>query len=375
MSVIIKQINSKEDIKNFVRFGIELYKGNDYFVPPLIFDEIATLNPAKNPAFEHCEAAYFLAYRNNQIVGRIAAMVNHKSNQEWNQKHARFGFVDFIDDKEVVDSLFKAAEDWSRMRGMEKIHGPLGFSDMDYEGMLVEGYDRISTLSTIYNYPYYPQHMERMGYVKDIDWLEFLIKVPDELSDRYVRSEEIVKKRFGVELFNPRNKDEVKYYIKDIFELINLSYKGLYGYVPLSDKQIEYYADMYLPMLRLDFLAMVVRREDKKLIGVGIGLPSLAKALQKGKGRFLPTGWVHIYKALKGSNDTLDLLLVAVHPDYRGKGINALMFNKFIPAAKKMGITHAESNIEMENNTKVHSLWKEMDAEQHKRRRAYIKEL
>lgn len=375
MSVFIKKAITKEDIKNFVRFGNDLYKGNEYHVPSLIYDEIATLNPSKNPAFEHCEAAYFLAYRNNEIVGRIAAIINHKSNMEWNQKYARFGFVDFIDDKEVVDSLFKEAEDWARMRGMEKIHGPLGFTDLDFEGMLIEGFDRISTLSTIYNYPYYPQHMDRMGYVKDIDWLEFLIKVPEELSERYIRAGEIIKKRFGIELLKPRDKDEVMTYAKDIFELINLSYKDLYGYVELTDKQIDYYVDMYLPMLRLEFLALVVRREDKKLIGVGIGLPSLAKALQKSKGRFLPTGWIHLYKALKGRNDILDLLLVAVHPDYQGKGINALLFNQFIPAAHKMGITHAESNLEMETNTKVHSLWKDMDAEQHKRRRAYIKEL
>lgn len=375
MSLIIKQINSKEDIKSFVRFGIDLYKGNEYFVPPLIFDEIATLNPSKNPAFEHCEVASFLAYRDNQIVGRILVMVNHKANVEWNQKYARFGFVDFIDDKEVVDKLFKAAEDWARIRGMEKIHGPLGFSDMDYEGMLIEGFDRISTLSTIYNYPYYPKHLERMGYVKAVDWVEFLIKVPDELSERYVRAGEIIKKRSGVEILNPRNKDEVMSYATEIFQLINLAYKDLYGYVALTDKQIEYYADIYLPMIRLDFLALVVRREDKKLVGVGIGLPSLAKALQKSKGRVLPTGWMHLYKALKGSNDILDLLLVAIHPDYQGKGLNSLMFNKFISAANKMGITHTESNPEMETNSKVHSLWKDMDAEQHKRRRVYIKEL
>ncbi len=375
MSLIIKQINSKEDIKSFVRFGIDLYKGNEYFVPPLIFDEMATLNPSKNPAFEHCEAASFLAYKNNQIVGRILVLVNHKANVEWNQKYARFGFVDFIDDKEVVDKLFKAAEDWARIRGMEKIHGPMGFTDLDYEGMLVEGFDRISTMSTIYNYSYYPKQLERMGYVKDVDWVEFLIKVPDELSDRYVRTGEIIKKRSGVEILNPRNKEEVMSYATEIFQLINLAYKDLYGYVALTDKQIEYYADIYLPMIRLDFLALVVRREDKKIVGVGIGLPSLAKALQKSKGRVLPTGWVHLYKALKGSNDILDLLLVAIHPDYQGKGLNSLMFNKFISAANKMGITYTESNPEMETNAKVHSLWKDMDAEQHKRRRVYIKEL
>ncbi|MGI6047673.1 MAG: hypothetical protein ACOYEG_06650 [Petrimonas sp.] len=375
MSVEIKQVKDKDTLRQFVRFGIDLYEGNEFYVPPLIFDEIATLSPDKNPAFEHCDAACFLAYRNGEIVGRIAVIINHKANNIWNQKNARFGFVDFIDDTEVVDALFHEAENWARFRGMEKIHGPLGFTDMDYEGMLVQGFDRIGTFSTGYNYPYYVEHMVRLGYVKDQDWLEYLITIPDEIPERYFRAGEIVKKRFGLETIHIQQKKEVMAYAKEIFGLINRAYKDIYGYVELTEKQINYYADMYLPMLRLEFLSLIVRQDDNKLIGVAIGLPSLAKALQKAKGRFLPTGWLHIYKALKKNNDVLDLLLVAVDDEYQGKGVNALMFNQFISAANKIGIKYAETNLELETNNKVLSMWKNMETEQHKRRRAFIKDL
>lgn len=376
MSVIINKVRTKDDLRKFIQFGIDLYEGNEYFVPPLIYDERATLNWSKNPAFDHCDANYFLAYRNENIMGRIGVIINHKANERWNEKNARFGFVDFIDDNEVVDALFGAAESWARSRGMEKIHGPLGFTDFDHEGMLIEGFDQISTLSTIYNYPYYVDHMERLGYVKDQDWIEFLITIPKEMPERFLRASEIVKKRFGLDIKHLQSKKDVMPYAKDIFRLLNRAYKDLYGFVELTDKQIDYYVDMYIPMLRLEFLSLVIRQEDNKLVGVGIGLPSIAKALQKAKGRFVPSGWYHLYKALKGKgNNVLDLLLVAVDPEYQGKGLNALMFNEFIPAANRLGFEYAESNPELEVNNKVHSMWNGLETKQHKRRRAFIKNL
>lgn len=377
MSVIIKKVTSKDDLMKFIQFGIDLYKGNEYFVPPLIYDERATLNRSKNPAFDHCDATYFLAYRDGEIVGRIAVIINYKSNERWNQKHARFGFVDFIDDEDVVDSLFGAAESWARSRGMEKIHGPLGFTDLDHEGMLIEGFDRMGTMATIYNYPYYQKHMERMGYVKDKDWVEFLIQIPPEVPERFSRMGEIVKKRFGLTVKHLQRKQDVYPYAREMFILINNAYKDLYGYVELSDKQIDYYVDMYIPMIRLDFVTLILRQNDNKLVGLGIGLPSMSDALRKAKGRFLPNGWYHLYKALKGNghNGVLDLLMIAVDPEYQGKGVNALMFNEFIPAANKLGMTKAESNIELEDNSKVHSMWNGLEYEQHKRRRAFIKNI
>ncbi|MEA4918891.1 GNAT family N-acetyltransferase [Proteiniphilum sp.] len=376
MSVIINKVRTKEDLKKFIQFGIDLYEGNEYFVPPLIYDERATLSPSKNPAFDHCDANYFLAYRDDKIVGRIGVFINHKANERWNEKNARFGFVDFIDDDEVVDALFGAAESWARSRGMEKMHGPLGFTDLDHEGMLVEGFDQIGTLSTIYNYPYYVDHMERMGYVKDQDWVEFLITIPREMPERFLRASEIVKRRSGLDVKHIESKKDVLPYARDIFKLINRAYKDLYGYVELTERQIDYYVDMYIPMLRLDFLTLVIRQEDNKLVGVGIGLPSIARALQKAKGRFVPSGWYHLYKALKGKGtNVLDLLMVAVDPEYQGKGLNALMFNEFIPAANRLGFEYAESNPELEINNKVHSMWNGLETKQHKRRRAFIKNL
>ncbi len=376
MSVIINKVRTKEDLKKFIQFGIDLYEGNEYFVPPLIYDERATLSPSKNPAFDHCDANYFLAYCDDKIVGRIGVFINHKANERWNEKNARFGFVDFIDDDEVVDALFGAAESWARSRGMEKMHGPLGFTDLDHEGMLVEGFDQIGTLSTIYNYPYYVDHMERMGYVKDQDWVEFLITIPREMPERFLRASEIVKRRSGLDVKHIESKKDVLPYARDIFKLINRAYKDLYGYVELTERQIDYYVDMYIPMLRLDFLTLVIRQEDNKLVGVGIGLPSIARALQKAKGRFVPSGWYHLYKALKGKGtNVLDLLMVAVDPEYQGKGLNALMFNEFIPAANRLGFEYAESNPELEINNKVHSMWNGLETKQHKRRRAFIKNL
>lgn len=377
MSVIIKKVKTKDELKKFVNFGIKLYQDNEFFVPPLVYDEMATLSQSKNPAFDHCDAAYFLAYRNDEIVGRIAVIINYKANEIWNERNARFGFVDFTDDAEVSEALFGAAESWARSRGMEKIHGPLGFTDMDQEGMLVEGFDKIGTMATIYNYPYYPVHLEKLGYAKDQDWVEYLINIPDGIPERYQRVSEIVKKRSRLEVLHVDSKKEViENYAHDIFRLINKAFVNLYGYVELTEKQIDYYVNMYIPMLRLEFLTLVVRQEDNKLIGVGIGLPSLAKALQKAKGRFLPTGWLHLYNALKGKgNEVLDLLLVAVDPEYQGKGVNALLFNEFIPAANKLGIKYAESNPELEVNNKVQAMWNDLEAEQTKRRRAFVKKL
>lgn len=376
MTIIIKKVRSKDELRKFIQFSIDLYEGNEYFVPPLIYDERATLERSRNPAFDHCDACYFLAYRNDEIVGRIGAIINHKSNEIWKERGARFGFVDFIDDDEVVDSLFGAAESWARSRGMDKIRGPLGFTDLDHEGMLVEGYDRIGTFSTLYNYPYYIDQMERMGYVKDQDWVEFLITIPKETPERFRRAAEVVKRRFGLDVKHLESKKEIMPYARDIFILINRAYKDLYGYVELSDRQIDYYVDMYIPMLRLEFLTLVIRQEDNKLVGVGIGLPSIAKALQKAGGKFVPTGWYHLYNALKGKgNKVLDLLMVAVDPEYQGKGVNALLFNEFISSCHQMGLEFAESNPELELNNKVQSMWNGWEVDQHKRRRAFIKNL
>ena len=376
MSIEIRKVTDKSLLKQFVYFNINLYKGCEQYVPPLIYDEFATLNRDKNPAFEHCEAEYFLAYKNGEIVGRIAAIINHKGNETWNQKYARFSFVDFIDDKEVATKLFDRAEEWAKQKGMTHIHGPMGFTDLDHEGLLIEGYDQISTMLTSYSYPYYKTHIERLGYVKDQDWNEYLINIPKEVPERIDRVASTVQKRFGLIVKRFYNKKDVMPFARGIFELLNESYKGLYGYVELTDKQIDYYVNMYIPLLRLEFLSLVLREEDHRLIGFSIGLPSLAKALQKAKGKFLPTGWYHLYRAIKSNdNKVLDLLLIGVAPEYQGKGVNALMFREFVYSANRLGFEVAESNPELELNNRVQSMWDGLDVKQHKKRRAYIKKL
>jgi hypothetical protein len=376
MAVTIRPVNSKSELKQFVKFRIDLYKENPYAIPPLYMDDMGTLDPKKNPAFEFCEAQCFLAYRDGKIVGRIAALINHKANETWKEKNGRFGFIDFIDDEEVSSALLKAAEDWVKAKGMNHLHGPLGFTDFDQEGMLVEGFDQLGTMATIYNYPYYPQHIEKLGYRKDADWVEFKIYIPDSIPDKHKRISEIVMKKYNLRILKHTSPKKLikEGYGSKLFELVNNSYSHLYGFTPLSSKQIDYYIKMYLSMLKLEFLTLIVDENDD-LIAFGVAMPSLSKALQKAQGKLFPFGFIHILKALKVKNPIVDLLLIAVRPDYQSKGVNALMFYDLIPHFKNAGVVYAESNPELVENEKVQSQWEYFKFEQHKRRRAFIKDL
>lgn len=359
----------------FTDFQIALYEGNPYFVPPLVMDDVATLLPSENPAFEFCEEVLYMAFRDGKPVGRIAGIINNRANERGNDRTARFGFLDFVDDREVSSVLLASVEEWARSKGMTKLIGPLGFTDMDHEGMLIEGFDELSTMATNYNYPYYPEHMERLGYKKDSDWLEFLLEVPDKIPERYARIAEIVKKKYDLRVLKYSNRKRVKReYGHALFHLINDAYKDLYQYSQLSERQIEYYIDQYLGLLNLDLLTLIVDRNDR-LIGVGISMPSMSRALQKSKGRLFPFGWYHLLKGLKGKNDRVDLLLVAVHPEYQNKGVNALLFTDLLPYYMANGYKYAESNPEMETNAKVQSQWEYFNPRQHRRRRSYQKKL
>lgn len=376
MAIEIRKINpTQSELRKYVKFGIDLYKGNSYFVPPLIFDEIDTLRPDKNPAFEFCQAQSFMAYRDGKPVGRITGIINNKVNEKTGERSLRFGFTDFIDDKEVVDALFNEVETWGRQQGMTSIVGPMGFSDMDHEGMLIDGFEELGTMATIYNYPYYPQHMERMGFVKDAEWVEYRIAIPSEVPDKYQRIADIVKKKYNLRVKKYTNRKKLKdEYGQALFELINEAYDDLYGYSPLTPKQIDHYIDMYLGILRLDCVCVVVDSEDQ-LVGVGISLPSLSKALQRGKGRLLPLGWWHLLQALKWKNDVVDLMLIAIKPEYQSKGVNALLFSDLIPTYVKNGYKWAESNLELEDNASVQLQWQYFDRRLHRRRRAFRKPL
>lgn len=376
MSVIVKPITPKKsELKKYVQFGIDLYKGNDCYVPPLVFDEIATLRPDKNPAFDFCRAQSFMAYRNDKPVGRITAIINDVVNQRTGEKTMRFGWVDFIDDKEVADALFKAAEDWGRNQGMTSIVGPMGFSDMDHEGMLIDGFNELGTMATIYNYAYYPTHMERMGYVKDADWVEFRITIPDAVPDKYQRIAEIVRKKFNLRTVKFTSRKKLKdAYGQALFELINDAYDKLYGYSPLTQRQIDYYIGMYLGVLRLEDVSVIVDENDQ-LVGVGISMPSFSRALQKSGGKLFPFGWRHILKAMKGKSEGVDLMLIAIAKEYLGKGVNALLFTDLLPGYIHNGYKWAESNIELEDNQNVQKQWEYFDYRQHRRRRAFKKSL
>lgn len=375
MAIQIKEVKDKSTLKKFVEFNINLYKGNPYHVPGLIEDEIMTLDKDRNPAFEFCESIYFLAYKDNEIVGRIAGIINHKANKIWNQKYARFGFVDFIDDPEVSKALFEAVEKWAVEKGMNGVHGPLGFTDMDHQGLLVWGFDQIGTMVTSYSFPYYPEHLTQLGYDKDQDWKEFKIQIPDSIPEKHQRISQIVLKKYGLRIMKFKKTKDIWPYATKVFELWNEAYRPLYAYSELSEKQIEYYVKMYIPMLRLELVSIVVREEDDAVVGIAITLPNLSKALQKAKGSLFPLGWFHLLKALYGKNKVVDLYIMGVLPEYQNKGINALLFYDLIPILQKFGYEYAESNPELELNTKMHSQWEDFDAEHHKTRRAYLKHL
>lgn len=373
MSVEIKKVTTKSELKRFIRFNYEFYKDNPYSVPDLYDDMLNTFSPKKNAAFEFCEADYFLALRDGKIVGRVAAIINRRANETWNRKTVRFGWIDFVDDMEVSTALIDTVKQWGKERGMTEIEGPLGFTDMDAEGMLVEGFDQLSTMATIYNYPYYPQHMERLGLSKSADWVEMKIYVPDAIPEKHRRISEIIAKRYNLHIRKLNSKKEVRQsgVAHDIFRLINDAYTPLFGYSRMTERQIDQYVKMYVPVLDLRMVS-IVENEQNEIVAVGISMASLSRALQKAKGRLLPFGWYHLLKALMWKRPkVLDLLLVAVRPDYQGKGVNALLFTDLIPVYKELGFEYAESNPELEMNEKVQNQWQYFKTEQHKRRRCF----
>ena len=375
MAITIKKVSSKKELKTFIRFNYELYKENPYSVPDLYDDMLNTFSPKKNAAFEFCEAEYFLAYKDNKVVGRIAGIINKRANETWNKKEVRFGWIDFLDDIEISRALLDAVAQWGKSKGMDTIQGPLGFTDFDAEGMLVEGFDQLSTMATIYNYPYYPQHMEKLGFEKDADWVEYKIYIPDAIPDKHKRISDLIQRKFNLKVKKyTSGKKIAAEYGQAIFELMNEAYAPLYGFSALSQGQINQYIKMYLPIVDLRMVTLVTDAEDK-LVAVGISMPSLSEALQKAKGRLLPMGWYHLLKVLflHKYPPMLDLLLVAVKPEYQNKGVNALLFSDLIPVYQQLGFEYAESNPELELNGKVQAQWEYFKTEQHKRRRAYKK--
>ncbi len=344
-------------------------------MPPLIIDQIATLDPDSNPASDFCESQSFMAFDNGEPVGTITAIINRASNAKTGLKQMRFGFMDFIDNAEVVDALFDAVTEWGKERGMTEMVGPVGFTDLDPEGMLIEGFDEMGTMATIYNYPYYVDHMKRLGFEKEVDWIEFRIAVPDSIPEKFQRIGEIVAKKYNLRVLKFTSRDKIrKEYGHAIFDLVNEAYADLYGFVSLTDRQIEHYINVYIGVLRLDDVTLVVDQDDK-LVALGIAMPSMSEALRKSRGKLFPFGWYHLLRAIKGHTDVVDLLLVAVKPEYQSKGVNAIIFNDLIPRFNANGYKFAESNVELEGNESVQKQWEYYEHRQHRRRRAWKKEL
>lgn len=382
MSAIeIKKVESRRDLCKFIDFHNELYKGNPYHVPNLYFDEMNTFRKDKNAAFDFCEAEYFMAYRDGKAVGRVAAIINHSANKKWERESVRFGWIDFVDDIEVSKALLKAVEDYGKSKGMKEIVGPLGFTDMDPEGMLLYGYDQLGTQATAYNYPYYPEHMDRMGgWEKDNDYVEYKLYVPEEMPEKYATIAKMIQKRYNLQV-KKLKRNEIygeNGYGRKIFQVVNETFKDLYGYSKLTDRQIEQYVKMYLPMADLDLITIIEdwNTPDHKAVGVGISIPSLARALQKCGGKLFPFGWWHILRALKfHKTEVVDLLLIGVLPEYRQKGANALLFYDLIPHYQRLGFKWGETHVEMETNMKVQGQWQYLNREIHKRRRCYKKDI
>ncbi|KXB83667.1 hypothetical protein HMPREF3034_01062 [Prevotella sp. DNF00663] len=377
-SVEIKKVESKKELKDFIEFHYDLYKGNPYDVPNLFSDELNTLSPNKNAAFDFCEAEYYLAYKEGKLVGRVAAIINHKANDKWGQMNVRFGWLDFIDDEEVLRALLKAVEDYGRQKGMQHVVGPLGFTDMDPEGMLIEGFDQLGTMPTIYNYPYYPQHIEHIGgFEVDNRYVEYKIAVPDTIPEKFAKIASMIESRYNLHVKKLTKKDVFEGgYGRKIFELINSTYKDLYGYSELSDRQIDQYINMYLKLADLNLITLVEDwNADKKLCGIGITIPSLSIALQKcHRGRLWPMGWWHLLRAIKcHKTEGVDLLLMGVLPEYRAKGTNALIFADLIPRCQAYGFKWGESQVEIESNENVQSQWEYLERTLHKRRNCYKK--
>ena len=375
--VEIKEVTTKADLGLFVQFYYDLYRGNDCAVPFLYSEEMATLRSDKNPSFECCESKYFLAYKDGKIAGRVAAIINRRANERWNCHQVRFGWFDFIDDIDVSTALLKAVEDWGIEKGMNEIAGPLGFIDTDREGMLVEGFDQLSTMYINYNYPYYPQHMERMeGFQKDNDYLEMKVKVPEVVPEKFAKLTEMVKKRYGLRVHKFTRHELIEQnYGRRVFQLLNATYKDLYGFSQLSETQVDKLVNDYIKIADLNLVTAIM--DGDKMVGFGITFPSFSRALQKTRdGRFLPFGWWHLLKILKWHKTPIvDLLLIGVLPEYRAKGANALIFDDLIRQFQAYGFEWAETGPQMETNEGVLSHWQYLESINHRRHRCYRKKL
>lgn len=374
MAVKIIKVETKDDLKKFVKFNIDLYKDSPFFVPDIIENEVKMMTKDYNPVLEDCDYQYFIAYKDERVVGRIAGIINNLSNETWNSCIARFGFVDFINDNEVVDELFSAVFSWSKSKGMEVIQGPMGFSNIDKEGVLIKGYDQMGTLSTIYNYAYYPKQFERIGFVKNKDWNEYRMTIPNSVPDSIRILSEKIKIKYGIRPVRISKKQDLEKYINPIFDTINKAYSFSYGYNALTDRQMEFYTRIYFKYINPDYVSIIVRESDNTVVGFALTSPNLSNGFRKANGSMFPLGWLHIMKDLKAKgNDVVDLYMLAVLPEYQNKGITSVIMSDLIPRYVKNGIRYMETNPWVEASESIRLQWNYFDKIHHKTRRAYVK--
>lgn len=372
--ILIKEVKSKKEAKIFTEFPNKMYKKIEAFVPALSLDEINVFNPKKNPTHKYVTAIRFLAYKDNKVVGRIAGLVNHKINYQTNVKQVRFTRLDMIDDLEVTKALINAVEAWGRdVYGMKEIIGPIGFTDMDRQGLLIEGFEHLNMFITIYNFPYYKDHLESLGFAKDVDWLEKRINWPTEVPEKLAKTTEMIKKRYGYRLYKPTKMKDLDLFIDDIFKVYNDAFIDLYGFLPLPDDVIDFYVKQVKSIIQLDWIWVVYDKEDK-VAGFGLVMPSLALANKKSNGKLLPFGIFRILKALK-TTDTIDFYFIAVDPKHQGRGVHALIFEDGIKTGLKHNIKYAETGPELEANLNIQAVWNGFSYLEHKRRRCFIKEI
>ena len=374
--ITIKEVKTSRELRRFVQFGIDLYKGNPYYCPPIIMDEMNTFKAKGNPALDVCDFIIYMAYRNDEIVGRIVGIVNHRANEAWGVKKCRFGWFECVDDYDVFKALLDAVAEWGRSKGMACLNGPVGFTDFDHQGLLLEGFDYNSPMASLYTHPYYIAHYERYGLRKEADWIEYQIHPPKEAPERMQRLARLVAERYKLHTVKVKSVRELKKrYGYSYFDVLDAAYQKIYNYQPMTEKQKQYYCKMYFPILNFDFVTMVANEKDE-IVAVGLGMPSLSEALRKCQGRLFPFGWYHLLKALRAKMMTdFDLLLIGVLPEYQNKGVNALIFDEMTPYFAKYGIERIETTSILETNSKSLANFIEFDKIQHKRRRAFTKEL
>ncbi|MDQ1094952.1 MULTISPECIES: GNAT family N-acetyltransferase [Chryseobacterium] len=367
--VSVVEVKTADQLKKFVHLPMDLYKDNPYYVPSFINDEINIWNAAENPALSYSEARQFLAYRDNNIVGRIAVIINHKEEKELGIRKVRFGWIDFIDDEEVSAALIHTAKEYAKEKGINTIEGPMGFTNLDKAGMLTMGFDRLATMIGIYNHEYYPKHIEKLGLTKEKEWVEFELIFPEVLPEKIVKFNELIAQKYHLKVLRFKNKEEIIRYVDPMFDLLDETYKHLSTYTPISDEQRKTYKEKYFKLIDKDFIVCIADAHDN-LVSFAITMPSYSKALQKSKGKLFPFGWWHFLRAGK-KNDRANFYLIGIHPDYQRRGVTSMIFKEIFDTFKKKGVRFLETNPELEENKSIQVLWQDYNPVNHKRRRTY----